>query len=97
MTVQQTGGKKEVEDLAEYALKIKGVLASALFRLSDSKIRVSLRGRDNIDVSKIARRFGGGGHPKASGFTIEGDREAIYTGVVEALIQEVEDKSPGSD
>ena len=37
-------------------------------------IKVSLRSfYDNIDVSEIAKNFGGGGHKKASGFTLTGD------------------------
>lgn len=28
--------------------------------------------RDDVDLSKIAAQFGGGGHPKASGFMVEG-------------------------
>lgn len=34
----------------------------------DGKIVVSLRSRDNFDVSKIAQKFGGGGHRQAAGF-----------------------------
>ena len=30
--------------------------------------RVSLRSNDTFDVSKIAKKYGGGGHPRASGF-----------------------------
>jgi phosphoesterase RecJ-like protein len=37
--------------------------------------------RDGIDVSKVAQEFGGGGHPKASGFSIPGKikKEVKYT------------------
>ena len=37
------------------------------------KIKVSLRSGDGIDVSKIARKFGGGGHKLASGFIYKVD------------------------
>ena len=37
-------------------------------------IKVSLRSfYENIDVSEIASNFGGGGHKKASGFTLTGE------------------------
>lgn len=37
----------------------------------DRKIKVSLRAfHDNVDVSEIAKRFGGGGHKKAAGFAL---------------------------
>jgi len=42
--------------------------------------KVSLRSfHDNIDCSVVAKRFGGGGHPQASGFEYEGNIEDIFT------------------
>lgn len=41
------------------------------FVLADGRIKVSLRSTD-FDVSKIATRFGGGGHVQAAGFVIPG-------------------------
>ena len=34
-------------------------------------IKISLRSEDRVDVSKVAKMFGGGGHPNAAGFHIE--------------------------
>ena len=40
----------------------------------DRIIKVSLRAfHDAMDVSELAKRFGGGGHKKAAGFTLPGD------------------------
>ena len=40
----------------------------------DKIIKVSLRAfHDTVDVSEIAKRFGGGGHRKAAGFTLPGN------------------------
>lgn len=56
-------------------------VALLLYETKDAKIKGSLRTeRDNIDLAKLAQLLGGGGHKKASGFTlpgrveIEGDR-----------------------
>jgi phosphoesterase RecJ-like protein len=47
--------------------------AMLLAEQSDGLIKASLRTEaDNVDVSRIAQIFGGGGHKKASGFTVEG-------------------------
>ena len=44
------------------------------FETPDGQIRASLRTeKDNVDVGKIAKLFGGGGHKKAAGFTITAD------------------------
>ena len=40
---------------------------------ADGEIKCSLRTtKDNIDVSKLAKRFGGGGHAGAAGFSLRG-------------------------
>lgn len=49
-------------------------IALVLKETKDGKIKGSLRTtHDNVDVSKIAMAFGGGGHKKAAGFTIDGN------------------------
>lgn len=46
------------------------------FETPEGTIRASLRTeKDNVDISKIAHLFGGGGHKKAAGFTINADLE----------------------
>ena len=47
--------------------------ALLLYETKDAKIKGSLRtDRDDVDVSKLAALFGGGGHKKASGFSVNG-------------------------
>ena len=41
----------------------------------DGRIIVSLRSLKDFDVSKIAVRFGGGGHPQAAGFSFPVDKK----------------------
>lgn len=48
--------------------------AILFFETPEGSIRASLRTeKDNVDVGKIARLFGGGGHKKAAGFTLEAE------------------------
>ena len=57
----------------------------------DRTIKVSLRAfHDTIDVSEIAKQFGGGGHKKASGFQLSGDL------IVDDIFDEeiIEEKKP---
>ncbi|TKJ41696.1 hypothetical protein CEE37_03780 [candidate division LCP-89 bacterium B3_LCP] len=94
MTVKNVNADEEPEDLSDYALWIKGVQASALFRLQDKLSRVSLRSRGSVKVDSIAHSFGGGGHPKAAGFTITDDSEVVKTQVIKALSEEVDKRYP---
>ena len=62
------------EGVVDHLRAVEGVSVAALVRepreLDGPKHKVSLRGRDaGVDVSKIARVRGGGGHVGAAGFT----------------------------
>ncbi|MFA7169302.1 MAG: bifunctional oligoribonuclease/PAP phosphatase NrnA [Candidatus Paceibacterota bacterium] len=90
--IKEAGAKQE--DLAGLVSVINTV-SDAKFSLllteyDDQKIKGSLRSEEysNIDVSKIARSLGGGGHKLASGFEVEGDLNksvARITGLVLSL------------
>lgn len=67
-------GSDAVEGIANFLNNLGGVKAVAIIKeQEDDKIKVSLRTTNpEIDVSKIAQKFGGGGHKKAAGFTTYG-------------------------
>jgi len=66
-------GPDALENFVNYARAIEGVEVAALIRMrEDRSIRVSFRSRGNIDVSHLARHFGGGGHHNAAGCTLTG-------------------------
>lgn len=60
--------------LINFFNELTGVKAVMLLvEQADGGIKASLRTtRDNVDVSKIAKQCGGGGHQKAAGFTFQG-------------------------
>lgn len=67
--------EEEFNGIAGFLSNLSGVKAIMLLRqLPNGKIRGSLRAsKDGMDVAKLARALGGGGHVKAAGFTIEGN------------------------
>lgn len=71
---EQTGAKsRDCEDALNMIMSI-GIVQIAFFvRYLNGVCRVSLRSKGNIDVSKIAAIFGGGGHFNASGCNINID------------------------
>lgn len=74
------------EGLIDFPRSIAGVEAVALIRQrEDGTHKVSLRSRGEVDVEKIARHHGGGGHRNAAGFVLEGDGEEARQKVAEAL------------
>ncbi|HEX5758862.1 MAG TPA: bifunctional oligoribonuclease/PAP phosphatase NrnA [Thermoanaerobaculia bacterium] len=78
----------DAEGLIDVPRSIAGVEAVALVRRRpDGTHKVSLRSRGEVDVEKIARHHGGGGHRNAAGFTHGGgDTEAVRHEVVSALV-----------
>jgi bifunctional oligoribonuclease and PAP phosphatase NrnA len=70
------------EGIIDYLRAVEGAEIAALIREPPSQNgpsrRVSLRTRaEEIDVSAIARKSGGGGHPQAAGFSSESSVEEI--------------------
>jgi phosphoesterase RecJ-like protein len=65
--------EEDCEGLVNYAVGIADVEVALFFReLPDGRFRVSLRSKGGVDVSKVAARFGGGGHECASGCSLDG-------------------------
>lgn len=86
--MDKTGAKGEdLTGLVDLLRSIEGVEVAVLFREDkDGTVKVNFRSKDRLNVSEIARRFGGGGHVKASGATLEGKTAEI----VKRVIAEVE-------
>lgn len=79
-------GAGDTEGLTDYPRSIAGVQAAAVIReLGPRRHKVSLRSRGEVDVEKVARHQGGGGHKNAAGYEAEGEGGAVVAGVVAAL------------
>ncbi len=84
------------EGLVDVPRSIAGVTAVALFReLGPDLWKISLRSRGPVDVERIARGFGGGGHPNAAGCRFAGTIVEAKRRFV-ALLEEVVEAS-GAD
>ena len=79
-------GFVEAEELVNYPRSIDSVRVACFLRQLGDRVKVSLRGKGDVDVSRIAARFGGGGHPNAAGCTLPGALPEV-TGVVLAAVR----------
>ena len=62
---------KDIDGVTPYARDIENVEIGILLKQKgENEIKVSLRSKTYVDVSKIAKVFGGGGHIRAAGCTI---------------------------
>ncbi len=83
-------GPGDSEGLIDYPRSIEGVETVAMFRqLEDGSFKVSLRSRGRIDVEKVARRNGGGGHKNAAGFSSQTERDELFAHTVRTLAEAV--------
>lgn len=75
----KAGGKDEdVDALPDMIRAIKGVDIVIFFReKSAKKLRVSLRSKKDINIARLAREYGGGGHSDVAGCYIDNTPGAI--------------------
>lgn len=72
MLGEETWIGQHSEDIIQFPRMIRTVKLAILFReMEPGKTKASLRSRADIDASYIASQFGGGGHARAAGCTID--------------------------
>lgn len=92
---EETGAVfSDCEGFSQIGRAISGVEASFLVTSYD-EVRVSLRSKRYVDVSRVASFFGGGGHKRASGFTLSG--EVCVEKLVEQIIEKLSEELKGND
>lgn len=57
----------------------------SMVEMKDNSYKVSLRTKGNVDVSKVAVQFGGGGHKMAAGCRIYGRAHSVIKKLVKAI------------
>lgn len=78
---------EDVEGIVEQLRVTRGVEAAVLLHETGKRqYKVSMRSGDQIDVSRIAVAYGGGGHQKAAGFQGNGTAEEIIESLCRQLI-----------
>lgn len=72
--MDRTGAvKSDTETLIDTVRSMAGIQVACILREQEGEVRGSLRAKgDDVDVSVLARRIGGGGHKAAAGFTYKG-------------------------
>ena len=73
------------EGLIDHLRAVHGVIVAVFFEeLSDGKVRISMRSKDErVDVCGICQKFGGGGHTLAAGARVQGTLGEIEERVLE--------------
>lgn len=84
-------GTEDLDGIAEYPRSIAGVRLAMLFRdLGHGKVKVSFRSTEGVDVHRLARELGGGGHARASGALLTGALNDVTARVLAAARRHIE-------
>jgi phosphoesterase RecJ-like protein len=90
-------GKPDTEGIVNQAQAIDGVEVSLLFKeIEAGRFRISLRANDSVDVAAVAATFGGGGHAKAAGCSIDGEFAVVRSLILEEIAKNRSGGAPGS-
>jgi len=91
MAREAGGTYDDTEGLINLPLTVKEIQAVVFFKqVEGDQYRVSMRSKGDIDVSRVAKEFGGGGHKNAAGCTVSGAIDALQKLFVEKIERAIE-------
>ncbi len=78
--------KIDTEGFVDYLLAIDGTeVEFFMIEFEPNMHRVSFRSKNHVDVNKVAKKFGGGGHARASGCIIQGTTTEVKKKILRVL------------
>ena len=77
---------EHTEGFVDIPRTVKGIEVSVLYtQRGENHFKLSLRSKAKVDVEKVAKKFGGGGHIHAASCWMKGDIETIKSQIIEAV------------
>lgn len=77
---------EDMEGFINFPRSVETVEVALAFKeVSRQKFKVSLRSKNYLDVASVAAQFGGGGHIRAAGCTLEGSLTEVQKIILQAL------------
>jgi phosphoesterase RecJ-like protein len=87
---------EDADGFVNYPLTVGEVEAVAMLKECEPGVyRTSLRSKGDVNVAKVAEKFGGGGHRNAAGCTLRGTWEEAEEKII-ALLQDAVERANGS-
>ncbi len=84
---------EDAEDFVDFPRKVKGVEVAIFFRQDGGRsYKLSLRSKGRVNVQKIAKSFGGGGHVAAAGCKINGTLREVQDKIFNAVKKAMKEK-----
>jgi phosphoesterase RecJ-like protein len=91
--LEETGAyPEESEGFINYPRSIEGVEVAVFFKELDGETwKISMRSKGKVNVAKIAKELGGGGHVMAAGYEKKGDLDKIKNELLKKIALSLED------
>ena len=81
---------KDLDGIVSQLRNTKGVeCALFLYEMKEKEYKASLRASGDVDMAKVAACYGGGGHVKAAGVTMQGDAQEIIDKLVAEIAKQL--------
>lgn len=88
----------DLEGIVSQMRQTKGVeVAMFLHETPSQTFKVSLRSKEQVDVSSIAKYFGGGGHVRAAGVTMKGSVHDVINNLTALIEKQLDEKKEQED
>ena len=83
---------RDLEGIANQLRYTRGIdCAIFMYEIGPQEYKVSLRSTDRVDVSKVAKAFGGGGHKKAAGLTMAGSFHDVVNNISKMIEKQLKE------
>ena len=95
MQRQAMASDEDADGFVNYPLTVAEVEAVVMLKESETGVyRTSLRSKGDVNVAKVAEKFGGGGHRNAAGCTLRGSWDEVENEIV-GLLQDAVRRANG--
>ncbi len=91
MMLENGCSQDDLEGFVNYPLSIRGVVVALLLYERDGRVKISFRGKSQVDLNQAARKFDGGGHFNAAGAWHDGPLEKAVKEVVAEITALMDD------
>ena len=96
MQARSNASDEDADGFVNYPLTVGEVEAVVLLKECAPEVyRTSLRSKGDVNVARVAGKFGGGGHRNAAGCTLQGPWDEVESEVIR-LLQEAVERANGS-
>ena len=98
MQQQAQASDEDADGFVNYPLTVGEVEAVAMLKECEpGTYRTSLRSKGDVNVARVAEKFGGGGHRNAAGCTLRGSWEEAEQTIVSLLLDAVRRANGSAD